>query len=73
MAKGKSWGHFEREAYIQWVIPGSILLVGVLSALVGTVCFKAIEAANVDSCLDAGGSYNYEIGECDHEQSHPIP
>jgi len=73
MAKDKSWGRFEREAYSQWVIPGCIPLVGLLSALLATVCFHTIDAARVDSCLDAGGSYNYETGECDHEQSHPVP
>lgn len=24
-----------------------------------------------DICLDSGGSYNYEICECDYELSHP--
>ena len=27
----------------------------------------------VDSCLDAGGSFNYASGECDFERSHPYP
>lgn len=73
MGKRKPVGHFEREAYIQWVIPGSILVAGLLSVLVGTVCFNAIETARVDSCLDSGGSYDYERGECDLERSHPRP
>jgi hypothetical protein len=24
-----------------------------------------------DACLDAGGSYDYTLSRCDHEQSHP--
>jgi hypothetical protein len=30
-------------------------------------------AARVDSCLDRGGSYDYQLGECDLERSHPGP
>lgn len=26
----------------------------------------------VDRCLDAGGSYNYEMHECDFKKSHPV-
>jgi len=25
----------------------------------------------VDACLDSGGSYNYAVGVCDHQASHP--
>lgn len=63
--------HFEREAYLQWLIPGSILLIGLLSALIGVCATHAVTAARVDSCLDAGGSFDYERGECDMEASHP--
>ena len=27
----------------------------------------------VDDCLDKGGSYDYELGECDFESNHPVP
>jgi hypothetical protein len=57
--------HFERDAYIQWLIPGSILIVGLLSTLLGLVCFRTIDAARADRCLDAGGSYDYERDVCD--------
>ncbi len=29
-----------------------------------------IDWARVDDCLDQGGSYNYERGECDFELNH---
>ncbi len=32
-----------------------------------------IEWARVDDCLDKGGSYDYERGECDFEANHVIP
>ena len=25
----------------------------------------------VDACLDSGGSFNYKVGTCDHQASHP--
>lgn len=30
-----------------------------------------IDWARIDDCLDAGGSYDYERGECDFNRSHP--
>ena len=32
-----------------------------------------IDWARVDDCLDNGGSYNYELDECDFETNHIIP
>lgn len=32
-----------------------------------------IDWARVDDCLDKGGSYNYESGECDFEWNHVMP
>ncbi len=32
-----------------------------------------IDWARVDDCLDEGGSYDYERGECDFEVNHVIP
>ena len=66
-------GHFEREAWLQWLIPGSILIIGLISSLIGLTCFHTIEAARVDACLDSGGSYNYEADRCDHQANHPGP
>lgn len=31
----------------------------------------AREFAAVDKCLDAGGSFDYSVGACDHQESHP--
>ena len=32
--------------------------------------FDAIDAARVDSCLDSGGSWDYEANRCDFDNSH---
>lgn len=32
-----------------------------------------IDWARVDDCLDMGGSYDYERGECDFEANHVVP
>jgi hypothetical protein len=32
-----------------------------------------IDWARVDDCLDQGGSYNYETGECDFQSNHYGP
>ncbi len=63
--------HFERESYLQWLVPGIMLAVALLS---GLLCARpAIRAARVDACLDSGGSYDYEREECDTEKSRPGP
>ena len=31
---------------------------------------KIKSCATVDSCLDKGGSYNYEVCKCDFDKSH---
>ncbi|WP_299182374.1 hypothetical protein [uncultured Neptuniibacter sp.] len=46
---------------------GLILLI-IPSLALMTVFY--IDQSAVDSCLDAGGSYNYQAGECDFEQKH---
>jgi len=66
-------GHFEREAYLQWLFPGAFLLVGFLAALLGTVCFRIADAVSAGRCLDAEGSYDYDQGRCDFEVQHPGP
>jgi hypothetical protein len=65
--------HFHREAWLQWLIPGSILIIGLLVTLFATMCHRTIEAARVDACLDSGGSYDYKTGRCDHQTNHPGP
>lgn len=32
-----------------------------------------INWAEIDDCLDSGGSYDYERGRCDFSVSHPNP
>jgi len=32
-----------------------------------------INWAEVDDCLDRGGSYDYERGRCDFDVNHPTP
>jgi len=32
-----------------------------------------VDWARVDDCLDNGGSYDYERGECDFETNHSTP
>lgn len=32
-----------------------------------------IDWGRVDACLDKGGSYDYERGECDFQSSHVAP
>lgn len=55
-----------------------VLFLGALSA--ATLLLFAVWAvtllidwARVDDCLDKGGSYDYELGECNFEQGHPVP
>lgn len=65
--------HFEREAYLQWLIPGTLLVVALLAGLIVTCALPVIREVRVDACLDSGGSYDYEADRCDPEASHPAP
>lgn len=47
---------------------GATLLLFVVWAVV-----LFIDWAQVDACLDQGGSYDYERGECDFESTHAGP
>lgn len=51
---------------------GSLLGITVLlfTAWVAVLFFNA---AQVDDCLDRGGSYDYEQGQCDLDVNHPGP
>lgn len=66
-------GHFEREAYLSALFPGSIFVAPVLLAIVLLCACNPIQAARVDACLDRGGSYDYEAEACDLEENHPVP
>jgi hypothetical protein len=46
-----------------------LILLGTL--LVGAVMVPYVrEVLAVDSCLDGGGSFDYLVGTCDHDQNH---
>ena len=51
--------------------------IGLLLFALGLVVAGAValpyarESLAVDSCLDTGGSFNYDVGVCDHNQNHP--
>jgi len=65
--------HFEREAKLQlWLVAGPLLFTAA-AGFVAFACRDAIDAARVDSCLDAGGSYDYAAGRCDFDDSHAAP
>lgn len=65
--------HFQREAKLQWLIPASILIIALLATVFGSLCHPGLQALRVDACLDSGGSFDYESGQCDHERSHRSP
>jgi hypothetical protein len=50
---------------------GWIVAAGVVFILATPVRYLA-ESRAADRCSEAGGSYNYAEGVCDHEQSHPV-
>ena len=54
--------------FFLWSLFGATFL---LFAAWAVVLF--IDSATVDDCLDKGGSYDYERGECDFDTSHPAP
>ena len=51
---------------------GSLLGATLLLFVVWAVTLL-IDWAQVDDCLDRGGSYDYERGECDFEANHDTP
>lgn len=66
--------HFEREAKLNlWFVLLIFVIVPLFATIVGAVIFNRVDAIRVDRCLDQGGSYNYDAGECDFEKSHPGP
>lgn len=52
-----------------------LLLLGFFLLASSAVSFwpKASQFFAVDSCLDSGGSYNYQESKCDFMQSHKPP
>ncbi len=54
------------------LILGSLFAATVLLFAVWAVTLF-VDRLRVDDCLDAGGSYDYERGECDFEENHDVP
>ena len=54
--------------------PKLFLLLGFIFLLMGAYSFWPTENSFfiIDSCLDSGGSYDYDLGQCDFKQSHPV-
>jgi hypothetical protein len=51
---------------------GSLLGATILLFVVWAIVL-VIDSARVDDCLDRGGSYDYERGECDFQVNHDAP
>ena len=51
---------------------GSLVGATILLLVVWAVVLF-VDWARVDDCLDKGGSYDYQRGECDFETSHVVP
>ncbi len=54
------------------IVLGALFAITLLLFAVWAVTLLA-EASAVDSCLDKGGSYDYERQRCDFETTHPVP
>ena len=54
------------------VVLGSLFGITLLLFAVWVVTLF-INWAEVDDCLDRGGSYDYELGRCDFDVNHPNP
>jgi hypothetical protein len=59
--------HFKREAKIMIWLALLPIIIGILAAFVLPWISVSLE---VDSCLDSGGSHDYEKCICDHEENH---
>jgi len=51
---------------------GSLVGATILLLVVWAVVLF-VDWARVDDCLDKGGSYDYQRGECDFETNHVVP
>jgi hypothetical protein len=59
--------HFKRETILML---GIILFPVVVGILISLIMPWILTPSKIDSCLDSGGSYNYESCSCDHEKNH---
>jgi hypothetical protein len=61
---------FKNESKIMLFLLAGPLIIGLIVAVVFPLIHKA---SSIDSCLDTGGSFNYELCECDFKKSHTVP
>ena len=60
--------NFKREALIMMLFLPLLVVMGLGIAIFAPAL---LTAAEVDECLDLGGSYDYEECRCDYQFSHP--
>ncbi len=52
---------FKKEAKLMFLIPLALIIFGVLASLLVS---RISRQADIDSCLDGGGKYDYENDKC---------
>ncbi len=60
--------HFRRETMMICMFVLSPLIIG---TFVGLIYISFQTSGSVDSCLDSGGSYDYQRCTCDFDKNHP--
>ena len=61
---------FKNESKVMLFILVGPIIIGFILACVIPLIHNTY---NIDSCLDAGGSFNYEACKCDFKESHLVP
>lgn len=61
--------HFRREPKVMIAIMVLPIVFGLFLAMILPSLFKG---SQIDSCLDNGGSFNYEKCSCDFEKNHIV-
>lgn len=61
--------HFKRQSKVMIWLSLAILIAALSSKL---VIPKVRAFIKIDKCVDNGGSFNYEICECDFQNNHEI-
>lgn len=54
------------------IVLGSLFAITLLLFAVWILTLL-MNSAEVDDCLDRGGRYDYEIGQCESDEDHPRP
>jgi len=59
--------HFKRESKIMlWFMIAPIII----GLLVAVILPYVLTESKIDVCLDGGGSFNYDICQCDYSKNH---